>query len=103
MFKGNIRIFAKEKKGDPVPDLFFREIIPQLVNDYSPFKLAMLGIIVKKKGKVGMYESLRHSLRKIQWVKLTGSKAVYLESEMMKVSEPNFGVLDPLRQITHSL
>lgn len=83
--------------------LFFREIIPELVPEFSPFKLAMLGLIVEKKGKTRMYESLRHSLRKIQWVKLVGLKAIHVEEEMIKAVEPNSVVSDPLRQIAHSL
>ena len=83
--------------------LFFREIIPQLLPEYNPFKLAMLGLIIEKKGKQNEYESLRFSLRKIQWVKLVGLKAIYLEEELMKQVEPNSFVLDPLRQTAHSL
>ena len=83
--------------------LFFREIIPQFLPEYSPFKLAQLGLIVEKKGKTRIYEALRFSLRKIQWVKLVGSKAIYLEEEISKAVEPNSFVLDPLRQTAHSL
>lgn len=83
--------------------LFFREIMPQFLHDYSPFKLAMLGLIVEKKGKTKTYESLRFSLRKIQWVKLVGLKAIHLEEELSKAVEPNCFVLDPLRQTAHSL
>ena len=61
--------------------LFFREIVPQFLSEYSPFKLAMLGLIVEKKGKQKEYESLRFSLRKIQWVKLVGLKAIYLSKK----------------------
>jgi hypothetical protein len=83
--------------------LFFREIMPQFLPEYSPFKLAMLGLIVEKKGKTRIYEALRFSLRKIQWVKLMGLKAIHLEEELLKVVEPNCFVLDPLRQTAHSL
>jgi hypothetical protein len=83
--------------------LFFREIMPQFLQEYSPFKLAMLGLIVEKKGKNRIYESLRFSLRKIQWVKLVGLKAIHLEEELSKAVEPNCFVLDPLSQTAHSL
>jgi hypothetical protein len=83
--------------------LFFREILPQFLQDYSPFKLAMLGLIVEKKGKTRLYESLRFSLRKIQWVKLIGLKAIQLEADLLQQVEPNCLVLDPLRQTAHSL
>jgi hypothetical protein len=83
--------------------LFFREILPQLVKEYNPFKLAMLGLIVEKKGKNRLYESLRFSLRKIQWVKLVGLKAIQLEVDLSKQVEPKRVVLDPLRQTAHSL
>jgi len=83
--------------------LFFREIMPQFLPEYSPFKLALLGLIVEKKGKTRIYEALRYSLRKIQWVKLIGLKAIYLEEEISKAVEPNTLVLDPLRQTVHSL
>jgi len=77
--------------------------MPQFLPEYSPFKLAMLGLIVEKKGKTRIYESLRFSLRKIQWVKLVGLKAIHLEEELSKAIEPNCFVLDPLRQTAHSL
>ncbi len=32
--------------------LFFREILPQFLPKYKPFKLAMLGLIVEKKGRL---------------------------------------------------
>lgn len=83
--------------------LFFREIMPQYLQEYNPFKLAMLGLIVEKKGKNKMYESLRFALRKIQWVKLIGSKAIHLEEELAKAVEPNCATVDPLRQTAHSL
>jgi hypothetical protein len=83
--------------------LFFREIMPMFLQEYSPFELAMLGLIVEKKGKTRIYESLRFSLRKIQWVKLVGLKAIHLEEEISKAVEPNCFVLDPLRQTAHSL
>lgn len=83
--------------------LFFREIMPQFLPEYSPFKLAKLGLIVEKKGKTRIYEALRYSLRKIQWVKLIGLKAIHLEEEISKAVEPNTLVLDPLRQTAHSL
>lgn len=83
--------------------LFFKEIIPQLLPEYSPNKLAMLGLIVEKKGKTQIYESLRFSLRKIQWVKMMGLKAIYLEEELIKQVKPESLVLDPLRQTAHSL
>jgi len=83
--------------------LFFKEIMPQFLQEYSPFKLAMLGLIVEKKGKNRIYESLRFSLRKIQWVKLVGLKAIHLEEELSKAVEPNCVVLDPLSQTAHSL
>lgn len=91
--------FPEKMKGS----LFFREIIPQFLPEYSPRKLAELGLIVEKKGRTQIYESLRHSLRKIQWVKLVGLKAIYIEEELSKVVEPNSFVLDPLRQTAHSL
>ena len=83
--------------------LFFKEILPWFVSEYDPSKLAMLGLIIGKKGKAEMYESLRYSLRKIQWVKLSGLKAIHIEEELMKAVEPNSFVLDPLRQTAHTL
>ncbi len=91
--------FPKKMDGS----LFFREIIPQLLPEYSPRKLAELGLIVEKKGKTQIYESLRHSLRKIQWVKLVGLKAIYIEEELAKAAKPNSVFFDPLRQTAHSL
>lgn len=77
--------------------------MPQFLPEYSPKKLAELGMIVEKKNKTQLYESLRHSLRKIQWVKLIGLKAIHIEEELTKAIIPNSFVLDPLRQTAHSL
>lgn len=83
--------------------LFFRELLPQFLSEYNTFKLAMLGLIVEKKGIQKEYESLRYSLRKIQWVKLAGLKAIYIEAEIVKQTDATTFVLDPLRQTVHSL
>lgn len=103
MFKGNIKVSVYEAKPSPELSLFFNQIIPQLIPEYSPIKLATLGVIVLKKGKLEMYDSLRYSLRKIQWVKLAGFKAIHIEKEMAKGVEPNSLIEDPLRQVAHSL
>ena len=83
--------------------LFFTEILPPLAHEYNPFKLAMLGLIVEKKAKNKTYQSLKFSLRKIQWVKLVGLKAIQLEADLTKQVKPHCFVLDPLRQTAHSL
>jgi hypothetical protein len=86
MIKGRIKAQIFGSKTDL--NLLFDQIIPQIITEYNPTKLATLGLIVKQKGKTEVYEPLRHSLRKIQWVKLAGSKAIYIEQEMMKNTEP---------------
>jgi hypothetical protein len=83
--------------------LFFQEIMPQFVQEYNPFKLAMLGLIVEKKGLQDVYEPLKFSLRKIQWVKLVGLKATHIEQELLKQVTPDTLAFDPLRQTAHSL
>jgi hypothetical protein len=83
--------------------LFFQEIIPQFLPEYSPFKLAMLGQIIEKKGKRAVYQSLRHSLRKIQWVKMVGLKAISIEDAISEAVEPNALLFAPMRQLVHSL
>jgi len=91
--------FPKKMEGS----LFFTEILPPLAHEYNPFKLAMLGLIVEKKAKNKTYQSLKFSLRKIQWVKLVGLKAIQLEADLTKQVKPHCFVLDPLRQTAHSL
>jgi hypothetical protein len=83
--------------------LFFRELLSQFLAEYNTFKLAMLGLIVEKKGVQKEYESLRSSLRKVQWVKLVGLKAIHIEDEIVKQIAASTFVLDPLRQTAHSL
>ena len=66
-------------------------------------KLLQLGTIVRAEKKTRIYESLRTSLRKIQWVKFVGLKAIAIEQDIKKQVEPNQVLMDPLGQVDHSL
>lgn len=90
--------FPKKLKG-----AIFTEIIPQFLPEVNPKKLVELGAIVRKKGRTQMYEPLTDSLRKIQWVKLVGLKAIAIEKEIAEAMEPNTLVMNPLGQTAHAL
>jgi hypothetical protein len=90
--------FPKKLKG-----IIFTEIIPQFLPEVNPKKLVELGAIVRKKGRTQMYEPLTDSLRKIQWVKLVGLKAIAIEKEIAEAMEPNTLVMNPLGQTAHAL
>lgn len=90
--------FPKKLKGT-----IFTEIIPQFLSEVNPKKLVELGAIVRKKGHSQLYEPLTDSLRKIQWVKLVGLKAINIEKEIADAMEPNTLVMYPLGQTAHAL
>lgn len=90
--------FPEKLKG-----VIFTEIIPQFLPEINPKKLVELGAIVRGKGRTQMYEPLTDSLRKIQWVKLVGLKAIAIEKEITGAMEPNTLVMDPLGQTAHAL
>lgn len=81
----------------------FTEIIPPFLPEVNPKKLVELGAIIRKKGRTQMYEPLTDSLRKIQWIKLVGLKAMATEKEIAGAMEPNTLVMDPLGQTAHAL
>src|SRR3989337_905023 len=79
------------------------EIIPQFVPEINFANLLRLGTIVKHKSRVELYHSLRASLRKIQWTKVAGLRAVAIERDIEKQKQPNTLILDPLGITDHSL
>ena len=81
----------------------YTEIIPQFLSEVSPKKLVDLGAVVRKKDRTQLYEPLTDSLRKIQWVKLVGLKAIAIEKEIADAMEPNTLVMNPLGQTAHAL
>ena len=81
----------------------FTEIVRDLLPEVNPKKLFELSTIVMKKGRTQMYGPLTDALRKIQWVKLVGLKAIAIEKEIAVAMEPNTLVTDPLGQTAHSL
>jgi len=81
----------------------FIEIMPQFLHEIYPDMLVHLGAIVLHKGKKSMYEPLTDSLRKIQWVKLVGLKAIKIENEIAGQMDSEHLVMDPLGQTAHSL
>jgi hypothetical protein len=88
---------------EKIKGVIFTEIIPQFLPEVNPKNLVELGAIVRKKDRTQMYEPLTDSLRKIQWVKLVGLKAMAIEKEIASVMEPNTLVLNPLGQTAHAL
>ena len=86
-----------------ITGVIFTEIIPQFLLEINPKKLVELGAIVLKRRRVQMYEPLTDSLRKIQWVKLVGLKAIAIEKGIADEMEPNTLVMNPLGQTAHSL
>lgn len=88
---------------EKIKGVIFTEIIPQFLPEVNPKKLVELGAIIRKKGRTQMYEPLTDSLRKIQWVKLVGLKAMAIEKEIAGAMGPNILVMDPLGQTAHTL
>jgi hypothetical protein len=74
--------FPQQIKGS-----IFTEVLPQLTPEVSSESLVKLGSIVQQKSTLAKYEHLIDSLRKIQWVKINGSRAVFLEEEFAKQIE----------------
>jgi len=81
----------------------FTEIIPTFVHEVNPRRLVELGAIVIKKGRKPIYDPLKDSLLKLQWVKLVGLKAIAIEKEMIDQLEPNTAIMNPLGQTAHAL
>lgn len=86
-----------------IEGIIFTEIIPELLHELDSKKLIELGVIVRKKGRSRLYEPLTDSLRKIQWVKLVGQKAISVEEDISNAIEPNAIVSDPLGQTVYAL
>jgi hypothetical protein len=83
--------------------LFLTQHTPQFLSEFDVPKLMILGAIVEKASKINLHKPLIFGLRKIQWVRMTGEKALRLEQELQRESAPDIVVLDPLRQSAHSL
>lgn len=84
--------------------IIFTEIVPQLTPEIESMSLVKLGAIVRQKAIANKYEPLTDSLRKIQWVKLNGLKAVALEERFAKQSEKGaIQTADPVILIEHRL
>lgn len=86
-----------------IEGIIFTEVAPSLIPEVHFKDLVKLGAIVRKKGRNKQYEPLTDSLRKIQWVKLNGSKAVAIEREITSQREPGKILFAPPLQIEHSL
>ena len=86
-----------------IKGVIFTEIIPQFLPEVNPKKLVELGAIVRKKDRTRIYEPLTDSLRKIQWVKLLGLKAIDTEKKISSEMAPNTLFMDPLGQTVHTL
>jgi hypothetical protein len=83
--------------------IIFTEVVPEFLREVNPKKLVELGVIVRTKGRERIYEPLTDSLRKIQWVKLVGLKAISIEKEIASEMEPNALASDPIGQTAYAL
>lgn len=86
-----------------IETVIFTEIALPLIPEVRRDSLVRLGAIVRKKGCVQKYEPLTDSLRKIQWVKLSGLRACAIEQEIANQREPGAILFAPTLQIEHSL
>jgi hypothetical protein len=86
-----------------IEGVIFTEVALPLIPEVRPEDLVKLGAIVRKKGRVQKYEPLTDSLRKIQWVKLNGLRAVAIEREITSQKEPGAILFAPSLQIEHAL
>ena len=81
----------------------FTEVIPQMIPEVDFDRLLILGTAAKRKGDTACYDPLKAALRKIQWVKFVGLKAIAIEQNIMEQAEPETILMDPVGQIEHSL
>ena len=88
---------------EKIEGAIFTEIDPKLTPEINSKDLIKLGVIVRKKGYNKKYEPLTDSLRKIQWVKICGLRAIAIEKEITSKKEPNVFVFAPSLQVAHSL
>lgn len=79
------------------------KVMPQLVPEINFKNLLELGTIARHKKKVEIYGYLRASIRKIQWTKIAGLRAIAIERDIEKQMEPGIMILDPLGITDHSL
>lgn len=86
-----------------IEGVIFTEIAPNLIPEIDASALVKLGAIVRKKELTKKYEPLTDSLRKIQWVKISGTRAISIEREIAKQREPGAIVFAPSLQIEHTL
>jgi hypothetical protein len=81
----------------------FTEIIPQLIPEINFGNCVKLGALVKHRNRLEIYEPLIASLRKIQWVKFAGVKAMTIEMDIKEQMKPGTVLIDPIGQIDHAL
>lgn len=88
-----------------IQGIIFTEIVPQLLAEFDSKKLVELGAVVAQRNRIQLYEPLTDSLRKIQWVKLVGIKAISIEKSIReaKQNSPNVIVLNPTKLTAHAL
>jgi hypothetical protein len=88
-----------------IQGIIFTEIVPQFLDDFDSKKLVELGAVVGQRGRIPLYEPLTDSLRKTQWVRLVGIKAILIEKSILEVKrhDPNIIVLSPIKFTAHAL
>ena len=97
------KIITIDMNSQLLPGVVFTEMIPPFLPEVNVKKMVELGTIVLKKRRAELYEPLADSLRKIQWVKLTGLKAIAIEKRIIDKMEPKTLVIDPMGQVAHAL
>lgn len=82
---------------------FFTEIVPDLIPEISQRTLVRLGAIIHQRERQQVFQPLSDALRKIQWVKFVGLRAMVIEEDIRSQSEPGILLTHPLGQIDHAL
>ena len=82
---------------------FFTEIVPALIPEIAMSTLVRLGALIMQNGRENIYMPLTDSLRKIQWVKFVGLRAIIIEEDIKSQREPGILLMHPLGQIDHAL
>jgi len=82
---------------------FFTEIVPALIPEIAMNILVRLGALIVQNDRKNIYLPLTDSLRKIQWVKFVGLRAIIIEEDIKSQEEPGVLLMHPLGQIDHAL
>jgi hypothetical protein len=93
-----------ESNMPPLPDQFphiFVDIAWPIIPEAPYGDLVYLSQLVKQAGREKAYEPLVDCLRKIQWAKLAGQEAIFIESRIAEQVAPETIIFDPVGQVQH--